>query len=1503
MTFRRPKTGRHAGNVLLSSRHLPVLRGVAFAILAIAIAFGASANPHGMTVSSGAATAATSGSQLTVTTSQAAFLNWQSFNIGAGETTTFVMPSASSLVVNQINGISPSQIWGNLNANGMVVLMNSSGFYFGPHSEIKVGGFVATTAKPPPNFGIGSQWEFSGPPPAASIVNYGKISVQPGGSLYLIAADIENHGTLSAPGGSIGLLADKQVLLSDRPDGLGLNVQVKLPAGSVNNDGQIIADGGSILANAQTVNQNGLVQANSVREKNGVIELVADDAVNLGANSIIEANGGDSGVSHGGKIAIKSGDTFSDSAGSLVSATGGAQGGNGGAIDLSAVNIKSLNSTLTATAQRGYLDGKLFFDPYDILLDTTGGPSPSGGTVLSTTGSTKAGTVLDLNVNTAFAGFSQITLQAIHNITLASGTGWSLSDSTGQTSGKLTLQAGNNIYLQDGSYIYDANSWSVALMAGVNFKTGAVTAGTGNIYLNGGSALTGGGSIQTTAGSISLTAGHDIQMDSGSLQDINFNNIALASDAGSISLSAGHVIQAGPGFIETTGGGAINLNAMQDINTASGFVMATDGGSIAATASTGSLNIGSEFFQTDKGSISLTAGKNIQVGTGAVTTIAGGSIAAMAITGNVNTGTDANGYLFSGPAPNGKQPGGASVDLASLGGISTGAGGDVTIIAGQNVTSLLPASGKPATNPGGDPGSGAFGPEHGDVTVFAGGNVIGHYVVGNGNGLIEAGADALGNMIPGANASAGTSTQLALSLIDGSWTVKAAQNIDLQEVRNPNGIFNNKGGTATPSYHQFNYGADDSVTLDAGNLVDLIGGGARNAGDTIPAIYPPSLTINAAAGGIKLDSEIILFPSKDGSMQFNTSGSLIGLSAANPNLIMSDGGGKNGLLDGPNGDQYLSSSSFGLGDHASTPVHLHNPTTCELNISGDMDNIYLVTPEAAQVTVGGSMNYCSFRGQNLHAGDVTSIDVTGNIFNLNNYTSVKLNLGYTPDFSLLNLAVPTSYSDLFNRLTYNAGTLTVQGPLTQDEVNVLFSLKIPVIGSDGLPETTGQNIPVTQTVHILNPNNAAVVAALKNLETQSAGVPTVPGAGYELGGPGTFKINAHNMDLGATLGIQSVGPLLNNSLAAYCYNPHDPFDSGASVNVTLTGNLDMFSTTICSLAGGNVSVTADSGYINVGSSFTPNDTYPRGIFTAGEGDVTVTANENIDVNGSRIAAYDGGNISVESLTGSVNAGSGVSGLCTVEQAAIVPEWNPSTGKIQYVVETYAPTIPGSGILATTFPPPLGVQFPNEPVPVGNITVKTPRGDIIASAGGIVQLGLNNVPSDNGTVTLIAGTPNLAGGAPLYTGSIDASGSGVIGNNVDLQATGGVIGTVVAQQNLNVNAGQSVNVVAIAGGNVAISAGGSVSGTIIGVGGISASGSSIDASLLSQNVSASGAVSGQVGFGAVNVAGATSQAAGSDDQSKNAIATTDTSLLDDQKNKKRPTLNKTGRVTVVLPDKT
>src|ERR1043166_8324323 len=228
------------------------------------------ANPGGMGVANGSVHATQNGAQLNVFASHNSVINWQNFNIRPGETTTFIQPSAVSVVWNRILDANPSQILGNLNANGYVVLFNQNGFYFGANSVVNVGGLVVTTAAPPPGpNAMGGMWQFNGAPPLASIVNYGEIKAHSGGSLFLLSERIENHGTISAPAGEVRLEAGKDVLICERPDGRGVSANVRLPSGTVDNTGKLIADAGKVAIHAQVVNQNGLIQADSVREHSG----------------------------------------------------------------------------------------------------------------------------------------------------------------------------------------------------------------------------------------------------------------------------------------------------------------------------------------------------------------------------------------------------------------------------------------------------------------------------------------------------------------------------------------------------------------------------------------------------------------------------------------------------------------------------------------------------------------------------------------------------------------------------------------------------------------------------------------------------------------------------------------------------------------------------------------------------------------------------------------------------------------------------------------------------------------------------------------------------------------------------------------------------------------------------------------------------------------------------------------------------------------------------------
>jgi filamentous hemagglutinin family protein len=1591
----------------------------------LGIALDATANPTGMTVQRGSATAIASGSQLTVTASQNASLNWQSFNIAAGETTVFQQPSSTSIVWNRISDQNPSQIYGSLQANGIVVLLNSSGFYFGPNSFVSAAGLMVSTANYAPPQNSGGGWEFNGPPPLASIVNYGQINIGQGGSAFLIADHVENHGTISAPGGAVGLAAGQTVLLSDRPDGRGMSLQVTLPGGSVDNEGRLIADGGTIAMNARVVNQNGFIQANSVQNVNGTIELVASDQLALGANSQIIASGDNSPAgSVGGDVTLKSGNDFSDSVGSQIITTGGTQGGNGGDVEISAPNVLSLNSGINARAQTGCTAGKLLLDPDYIILDTSGSGSAGSGTVLA---GNNPGKTLDLNVGKAFANLavSQIILQAVYDITLAGGTSWDLSQTIGAnfggvTSGQLTLEAGRNIIFGDGASISDANNWSVTLMAGVNnFNTGTIKPGTGNIYLNGGAGFSGGGSIQMASGYIN-------------------NGIQLPA-------------------------------------------------------------------------ISLIAGQNILVGSGCVITTGGGSISAQALEGNIDTGSDAQGYYFSIGTVNSLSQAYNLKD--GLGGISTEAGGDVTLIAGGDVTSYLPGS-----SDRGDAltaGSGAYGNQPGQsgkVTIVAGGNVTGNYLVANGTGAIYAGVkmvngipvDANGNPVTdgksyvlnsSSTGSAGTAeNELALSLITGGWTVNAAQDIYLQEVRNPNGVFDINGRSFA---HYFDYGAGDYVDLNAGNLVQLGASSSvlpRPAGIQVPFIYPSILNINAGAGGVELVGDaapfdqLILFPSPQGSLTINTTagGSLYSDLASSGDapqifdLIVSDSGSK----------QFITSSSFGIGDFAAYPIHAatktnpNNATPIALNISGDMSLVLLDAPEAAQINVVGNMYNCRFQGMNLYANDVTSINVGltaeknmensgilnsatdgslavgGVIINRSEFTSVTLDLNQAgvqaPDMDYLSEAVNNaigstsiSAATLLTSLYYNktTGVLTyknIPGVKIDDVLNLLQNLKI----ATEFDPVTGNPINQT-TVSVLTPATAEALLTQYNTENANSGIKAGLGPpdstyGYTIGGGGTFNITAGTIDLGTCAGIQSDGvggPYVYRGSypLASLFGNGGVFDHGADINITTTGNhsagitgithgdlvgdLDMYSSSIASMQGGDITINA-GGDVNAGSAdFSVNTTSVRGIYSTDQGNVYVYANGDINVNGSRIAVYDtrrdnssgtpGGSVTVVSGDGRIDAGSGGSGFVNVSSYLVNPD--------QSVIADSS-TIPGSGIMEFSYTKNgnILIEAPNAPY------VLNPDGTVVpavnAKAGGIFQIllsgpdlpdsttlfgvplnhralanmfdlalngkmkaalkiqtalngdpgtsavdvfagyalqqlaysltpaevlagdtlqnipdGLQEVVDMNGNLIELAfsltpaevkagdtlqnvpvglyevvkdGYPivnalNLSDGTPVFTSpnqGIDARGSGVICvGSETIKATGNVDGTFYTKGNLNISTPQPVNVIALAGETAQISGSSLENSTIIGIGGIDASGDSSGASLLSNN-QITGDTSGSKGLEPGTAADAASQGMASENSASPA-KDTDTAATDDdvkKKGKTAATVRKASRVTVILP---
>jgi filamentous hemagglutinin family protein len=1370
-------------------------------VLALAVGAGlpaTQANPVGGTVTRGTATFTPSGSLLTIQTSDQAVINWQSFNIGLGETTTFLQPSATSIVWNRINDVNPSQILGNLNANGYVVLQNQSGFFIGGQAAISTHGLLMTTAPTPvPDLSAGGPWTFNALPPSASIINYGQITLNQGGSVFLIAHDIQNQGTITAPGGNIGLFAGQEVLVSDRPDGRGLSARVVLPEGSVNNTGSLIADAGSIAMRAQVVNQGGLVQANSVKDVNGVIELVASDTLTLSDSSVISAQGDSTATaaSPGGFVILKAGNTYADTPASTISLTGQRRGQNG-ILELFCPGADA--SVIQSTLDNPFA---LLVNPYDITisLDAT-----------DTSSSNPTFNVRDL------LKYANVRLEAGDNIELMT----RLTLANRDTFGTLALEAANNITLDDGAAISAGRNWDVRLTAGTQLAAAADRqAGSDGIY------LLGNAFVQAQNGTIDLWAGNEMLVNTGDSGDVGNNGIR---------------------------------------------------------------------------------------------TLAGGSINVTTLFGDVNTGGNPRGFR----TPYRANSPFYSV-LNTLGGVSTVAGGNVNIDAGGNVISYLPSGSDPLA--ASDGGSGAFGPQAGNVSVKAGGSVYGHFVVANGTGTINAGQDAGGS---------DPSQNLALSLIKGSWSVNAPNgNINLQEVRNPNGVFNAGGNNPNAAgYHLFDYDPHASVSLNAGNGVYLNGLDLPRTTDPAPPmIFPPSLDITAGPGGIVLGDSIILFPSPFGNLHITDAGRFEGVpnnAQLNPTpaLIMSDSSQR----------RWTDPDTFGMRDHGATPIQMNNPDPVTIDVGGDMRNLILMTTKRTAITVGGNMEECSFSGENLHAGDVTSINVAGRIYNQSPYSFTYLTrpiplvppadlppntralwdtifglaldparlatLHVPPNQTAAQLAGLLSTAALFQTrpgFFYNpaTGRLGFSGPMS-DAVRAALEQPVTVVryGPDGLPVVDAHGHFVTDRI-----SWGVAVAAIETLYQASAGAPSassVSGLGYEVGGPGQFNVHAGSISLGNVYGIMTtgVGDKQGNGRFANLA-PYTPV--GATLNVTVDGNLEMSASTIAALGGGSVNVTSTGGSMTLGSQdladlqqqIVSSHGMALGIYTSGLGNVNVTALGDINIESSRIASYNGGNISVKSLEGNVNAGNGGSMLTPIVTYYV----DARTG----LASQFRESVFGSGIIATTLADPS--QVPGSPRLPGNITVETPRGDIVANQGGILQTVTNGKLLPGPTITLVAGTMP-SDGSPGYAGNIELGNSGVIGGTVNLQANGNITGLVISRQDSTINAARSFSGTVLSGGTANLSAGGTISGIIIGVGGVNASGGAgVTATVLSQNAAVNGGQSeSTLGTTAATSAVSRSASQEANTEAKQQVASGESQADDDKKKVRKPVLTKRSRVTVVLP---
>ncbi len=560
----------------------------------------AHAAPSGGEVTAGSGAITQAGSAVTIDQSSARLaINWQSFDIASHESVTFNQPSSQAIALNRILGQDPSTILGNLSANGQVFLLNPNGVLFGAGAQVDVGGIVASTLALSNDDFLAGRYTFAGDSSSAGVVNRGTVEATQGGYVAFIGPTVSNEGVIRANGGTVALGAGSQVTLSLADNQLvGFSVD-KAALGALAENRQLIqADGGTVILSAQAkdalvssvVNNDGVIEAHSVSNRDGVIRLEGGDAGVVSVAGTLDASGtgagemggritvsGDkvalldgarldaSGSSGGGSVRVGGGYQGNDSdvrnaertfvgqsaeiradaldvgnGGRVVvwadgdtrfrgalSATGGAAGGNGGFVEVSGKQQLGFDGSVDTSAQNGAV-GTLLLDPNDLYIAAAPvvGANPDSTNPFQSNDGINDYYVLGSTL-TALPANTAVQLQANRDIIFQT----SLAMPT-TAAGSLTFNALNVIQMNG----FDLSTMGGAVsMTGANgiANLGTINLGTGALTLNS------SGAIGQNAGDVIAGSGALIKQGTGTLTLSRANTYSGATtvSAGSVSVT------------------------------------------------------------------------------------------------------------------------------------------------------------------------------------------------------------------------------------------------------------------------------------------------------------------------------------------------------------------------------------------------------------------------------------------------------------------------------------------------------------------------------------------------------------------------------------------------------------------------------------------------------------------------------------------------------------------------------------------------------------------------------------------------------------------------------------------------------------------------------------------------------------------------------------------------------------------------------------------------------
>ncbi len=295
-----------------------------------------SAAPQEPAIRAGSASISTGSSTVINQSTSSLAIDWQSFDLAAGESVRFNQPSPGSVALNRVISGNPTSIFGRIDANGRVILVNSAGILFGAGSQVNTGAFIASTLELDETTLATDRLRFVGA--GGSIDNAGSLNGQE--FVAVVAPTIVNSG--SVRGASVALAAGSEVIISTAGGLFDVQVPAAAVMAAIENKGGVIASQGNayltargVSAAASSLSNPGKVEATGMVERDGRIYLESDGA--LTSVGEIKATRG----SDGGDIDIKGGFV-------ALGGTVSADGAKGGTIKVDSAGMLSLAENVTA---------------------------------------------------------------------------------------------------------------------------------------------------------------------------------------------------------------------------------------------------------------------------------------------------------------------------------------------------------------------------------------------------------------------------------------------------------------------------------------------------------------------------------------------------------------------------------------------------------------------------------------------------------------------------------------------------------------------------------------------------------------------------------------------------------------------------------------------------------------------------------------------------------------------------------------------------------------------------------------------------------------------------------------------------------------------------------------------------------------------------------------------------------------------------------------------------